>query len=176
MCHVGQVARPAAGCPTRQRISPPPQHLLSVATFTSRRLPHYHNIGQPIFLTWRLHGSLPPHRAFPATTSGQAFLALDRLLDSARDGPLYLARPDIANLVKESILHHETTLSHYQLHSWVIMANHVHLLVTPQVPVSTFMKSLKGFTAREANRLLHLTGRAALLARRNLRPPRPQPH
>ena len=38
------------------------------------------------------------------------------------------------------------------------MPNHVHLLVTPDVPVSKLTQSLKRFTAREANRLLQLTG------------------
>ncbi|MGA2214759.1 MAG: transposase [Bryobacteraceae bacterium] len=38
------------------------------------------------------------------------------------------------------------------------MANHVHLLVLPAVPPSQLLKSLKGTTAREANRLLHRTG------------------
>ena len=38
------------------------------------------------------------------------------------------------------------------------MPNHVHLLVTPSVPVSRLTHSLKRFTAREANRLLGLTG------------------
>src|ERR1035441_6499839 len=38
-----------------------------------------------VFLTWRLHDSLPPHRPFPTDTlnSGQAFAAMDRLLDEA---------------------------------------------------------------------------------------------
>ncbi len=71
-------------------------HYLPVTTFHSRRLPHYQSIGQPIFLTWRLHGSLPVNRSFPcATTSGEAFLAMDRLLDTARTGPLYLRMPEI---------------------------------------------------------------------------------
>ena len=29
-----------------------------------RRLPHIWATEQPVFLTWRLHGSLPPHRPF----------------------------------------------------------------------------------------------------------------
>jgi len=33
-----------------------------------------------------------------------------------------------------------------------------HLLVTPDVPVSKLMHSLKQFTARGANQILHLTG------------------
>jgi hypothetical protein len=43
-----------------------------------RRLPHDYKTDQPVFLTWRLHDSLPCHRAFPAATvnSGQAFAAM----------------------------------------------------------------------------------------------------
>src|SRR5216683_1475293 len=38
------------------------------------------------------------------------------------------------------------------------MANHVHLLVWPRVSLSRFLQTLKGYTAREANRLLGRTG------------------
>jgi len=34
------------------------------------------------------------------------------------------------------------------------MPNHVHVLLLPRVPPSRLLKSLKGSTAREANRLL----------------------
>ena len=130
-----------------------------MATFHTRRLPHYHSLGQPIFVTWRLHGSLPANRSFPsATTSGQAFVAMDSLLDNARTGPLYLRQPDIANMVVEAIHYHERDVRHYQLHSYVVMPNHVHLLMTPLADVSKLMQSLKRFTAKEANRILGLTG------------------
>ena len=132
-----------------------------MATFHTRRLPHYYSIGQPIFVTWRLHGSLPASRSFPpGTTSGQAFVAMDRLLDNARTGPLYLRQPDIANMVVEAIHYHERDVQHYQLHSYVVMPNHVHLLVTPLAEVSKVMQSLKRFTARAGNRILGLTGKA----------------
>ena len=36
--------------------------------------------------------------------------------------------------------------------------NHVHMLITPRVPVSKVMQSLKRFTARQANLMLGLTG------------------
>jgi len=139
------------------RISPPKTHFLLVITF-HRRLPHYHSVGQPIFLTWRLHGSLPSNRNFtPMTSSGQAFAAIDRILDNACTGPLSLRRPEIAKIVVEAITcrHHR----HYELHSYVVMANHVHLLVTPLVEVSQMTQSLKRFTAREANRVLAITGK-----------------
>jgi REP element-mobilizing transposase RayT len=85
-------------------------------------------VDRPIFLTWRLHGSLPANRSFlSATTSGQAFLTVQNL-------------------------------GHYQIHAYVVMANHVHLLITPSVEVSQLMQSLKRFTAREGNRMLGRTG------------------
>ena len=128
--------------------------------FHERRLPHYHAIGRPIFLTWRLHGSLPPGRSFPpGTTSGRAFVAMDRLLDNARTGPLHLRQPEIAAMVVEAIHYQESALSHFHLHNYVVMGNHVHLLITPRVEVSKLMQSLKRFTAKEANRMLNRPGR-----------------
>lgn len=83
---------------------------------------------------------------------------MDRILDNARTGPLYLRRPEIANMVVEAIHYQDRGLGHYHLHNYVVMANHVHLLVTPRAQVSRFMQSLKRFTAREGNRMLDLTG------------------
>ena len=42
-----------------------------------RRLPHIYTTEQPVFLTWRLHGSLPEHRPFCGgrLPSGPAFPA-----------------------------------------------------------------------------------------------------
>ena len=135
-------------------------HSAFVATFHARRLPHYHSVGQPIFLTWRLHSSLPKNRCFPsATTSGQAFVCMDRLLDNARSGPLCLRQPELAGLVAEAIRYRDEHLGHYLLHAYVVMPNHVHLLITPRVQVSKLTQSLKRFTALEGNRLLGLTGK-----------------
>ena len=127
-----------------------------------RRLPHWHPVGQPLFLTWRLHGSLPPNRSFPDAnvTSGRAFVTMDRLLDHARTGPLYLQQPEIAQLVIDALLHGQDPLNHYTLHAFVVMPNHVHLLITPQVEVPKLLRSLKGITAKRANQILGLTGRA----------------
>jgi putative transposase len=110
-----------------------------------------------MFLTWRLHGSLPVNRSFPpAATSGKAFVAMDHILDTTRTGPLYLRIPEIAGMVVDAI--HFRELRQYQLHNYVVMPNHVHLLMTPLVEVSKVMQSLKRFTAREGNSILGLTG------------------
>ena len=47
---------------------------------TQRRLPHHYAIGQPLFVTFRLHGSLPPGRYFAADSmrAGEAFACIDR--------------------------------------------------------------------------------------------------
>ena len=51
-------------------------------------------------------------------------------------------------------------MSHYDLHAFVIMSNHVHVLLDALIHPSHIMRSLKGFTAREANLALGLTGQA----------------
>ena len=131
----------------------------NVMSFTERKLPHLYVIGQPLFVTFRLYGSLPTNRAFPPqnVTSGQAFAAMDRLLDAARSGPTFLHQPAIAQLVMDS-LDYGATIDHYQLHAFVIMPSHVHLLLTPHIAGSKLLCSLKTATARRANLLLHRTG------------------
>jgi REP element-mobilizing transposase RayT len=81
---------------------------------------------------------------------------MDRLLDQARTGPSYLRRPEIAQVVVDSLLFCGEKM--YDLHSYVVMPNHVHLLITPQIEVSKITQSLKRSTARTANRVLGLTG------------------
>jgi REP element-mobilizing transposase RayT len=49
-------------------------------------------------------------------------------------------------------------LGHYELAAFVVMANHVHVLLLPKVHPSRLLQSLKGFAAREANRMLGRTG------------------
>jgi REP element-mobilizing transposase RayT len=70
---------------------------------------------------------------------------------------MYLRQPAIAELVMESIRKGEE-LDHYKLYAFVVMANHVHVLILPQIDPSRLLKSLKGATAREANKLLRRTG------------------
>ncbi len=129
-------------------------------TFYRRRLPHIYETDKPVFLTWRLHDSLPPNRAFPAdaVTTGQAFAVMDRLLDEARTGSFYLRQPLIAEMIVEAIQYNANILGHYLWHVFVVMPNHVHLLATPAVALSKLTKSLKGITAKRANTMLALTG------------------
>ena len=124
-----------------------------------RRLPHLDVLDQPQFVTFRLHDSLPANRPCPPSslTSVQASVMMDRMLDQARCGPTFLRQSAIAQLVLASI-EYGVEIGHYQMHSWVILPNHVHLLLTPHVSLSKLLGSLKGASAKRANLVLRRTG------------------
>jgi REP element-mobilizing transposase RayT len=122
-----------------------------------RRLPHYDAEGAYIFATWRLWGTLPATKASYATP-GKAFVAMDRNLHRAATGPLHLKDPRVAQIVAEAIQAGAEIKHYYELDAWVVMANHVHLLIRPLVPLRVITRWLKGLTARRANELLSRTG------------------
>ena len=133
-----------------------------LVTFTRRHLPHWHPSGTAVFITWRLHGSLPKN--IPPLTpkadlnSGQEFVRRDNLLDRAQTGPVWLKEPTIAARVQCQLQHlHQRKL--FDLRAYVIMANHVHALIEPRSPLAEITQHLKGSTAREANQILGRTGR-----------------
>jgi len=82
---------------------------------------------------------------------------MDKLLDEARTGPVYLRQREIVDILMTVIRDNEA-LARYELHAFAIMPNHVHMLVTPHVPLAVLTKSLKGFSARKANQILMRTG------------------
>ncbi|MGH9681316.1 MAG: transposase [Candidatus Acidiferrales bacterium] len=127
--------------------------------YYERNLPHWHPPGQSIFLTWRLKGTLPTHLSSipPKDAPGKRFLALDRALDRATAGPLWLQDPRVAECVVASL---RNTSGHQgaRVHAFTVMPNHIHVLLTPLVPVAQITRLIKGATARHANLLLGLTG------------------
>ena len=111
--------------------------------------------GKALFLTWRLHSSLPAGRAFPGTSEFEAF---DQLLDGMSSGPLYLRMPEIAEIVAGEILRVEGI----RVSAWVILPNHVHLLAEAvseeDADWARHLKMIKGRSARRANLILGRTG------------------
>jgi type I restriction enzyme R subunit/putative DNA methylase len=85
---------------------------------------------------------------------------MDRFLDQASCGPTWLKRSEVASIDVDAIRFGEEKLRNYDLHAWAVMSNHVHMLITPRIPVPKLMQALKGLTAREANRILSRTGEA----------------
>jgi REP element-mobilizing transposase RayT len=129
-------------------------------SFYERRLPHWDVVGKKVFVTFRLHGSLPRTRIFPPArmTAGEVFVAMDCILDRADNGPTYLRRPEIASLVIQSIRDGDEQFRRYDLHAFVVMPNHVHMLVTSLVKLCNWTGPLKGFTGRAASQALNLNG------------------
>ena len=129
-------------------------------TYYERALPHWQPEDAAIFLTWRLHGSLPKEyfesRRDP--DPAREFVRQDRLLDKALLGPTRLKDDRVAACVAAALHHADAVLKLYDLRAWVIMSNHVHLFVDPHVPLEHINRSVRAFTAREANRILERTG------------------
>jgi putative DNA methylase len=135
-----------------------------VRPFYWRCLPHWQPAGADIFLTFRLNGSLPHSRLSaghgPAPqTAGQQFVTIDRELDRAGTGPIWLGNPAVADAVAGALIAGERQWHRYQLHAWVIMPNHVHMLFSPHLPLSTITNAIKSASAREANVILDRGGK-----------------
>jgi REP element-mobilizing transposase RayT len=125
-----------------------------------RHLPHFHPDGAHLFVTWRLDGSLPaPSPDVIYATPGHALAAEDRLLAQSHRR-LWLSDTRVARQVAEAIRAGENQKGFYELQAWVIMPNHVHVLILPRVAVPQITHWLKGRTAMEANLLLGRTGEA----------------
>ena len=85
---------------------------------------------------YMLHNSLPPHREIPARLRAWIACWTKRALASI----------------------HKGDPGDYLLRAWVVMPNHVHLLLTPNIEPSVVLRRMKGASARQANKLLGLTG------------------
>src|SRR3989442_1111965 len=124
--------------------------------YYERRLPHWHPDSRALFVTWRLHGSLPAGIRLrdDETTPGKIFRAFDRVLDQAATGPRWLQDSRLAQLVVDALEFGETQQRLYKLDAYVVMANHVHVLLEPEVPLAKITRAIKGFTSRRANEIL----------------------
>ena len=60
----------------------------------------------------------------------------------------------MARCVAEALRFGEEELRLYERHAWVIMANHVHVLIQPSAALARITKAIKNYTARLANKIL----------------------
>jgi REP element-mobilizing transposase RayT len=140
-------------------------------------LPHVKREGASYFVTFRLADSLPQEVLLEFKRQQAEKL---RALDDGKPGPreeidrefqrqieryldrgvgeCHLQRPEVAQMTAEALLHfHE---QQYLLDEWVIMPNHVHLVLWPMPNhiLNDILRSRKRRTARQANVLLRRTG------------------
>lgn len=130
-------------------------------------LPHFEGGEIPQAITFRLAGSLPKEfllrleselAGLPQeVASREKHKKIEEFLESGA-GIAWLGEPRVARLTERALLHFDE--ARYRLHAWVVMPNHVHVLITPfeGFTLSTILHSWKSYTAKEANRLLHRNG------------------
>lgn len=144
-------------------------------------LPHLKREGAAYFVTFRLAGTLPKEVLMKFKSEREAILQhalaakrpltwheqellfrwysarVDAYLDAGH-GPCWLKRSDLADLVAQAVQFHNGT--RFELHAWTVMPNHVHAVVWPLSgwTLSQILKSWKGYTSREANKILNRTG------------------
>ena len=158
----------------------PKSHLIS-GFHTRNTLPHLKREGGAYFVTFRLAGTLPSELITRLKQEREAIVQgalaakrpltwhereelfhwyasrVDAYLDAGH-GECFLKRSDIADLVADALRHFDG--QRYQLRAWVVMPNHVHVVVWPKSPetLSRILHSWKSYSANEANRRLQRVG------------------
>jgi REP element-mobilizing transposase RayT len=129
--------------------------------YYERRLPHWDPEDAAIFVTWRLHGSFPaPPPEWDRLPPGKRFVAEDDALANSSTGPHYLRIPAVAEVVANALKYRANTLHLYDLRAWVIMSNHVHMLIDPHAPIPRITGAIKSYSAKQANIILDRTGQS----------------
>jgi Rad3-related DNA helicase/REP element-mobilizing transposase RayT len=143
-----------------------------------RNLPHWRQEGTTYFVTFRLADSVPAARIKQFLAEREEWLALHpepRLEADEREyhekfgnrfenwldagvGSCVLRQPQAAGKMVAALRHFDG--ERYALGHFVVMPNHVHVLVRPLAghTLSEILKSWKSFTAREINQSLGRTG------------------
>jgi REP element-mobilizing transposase RayT len=125
-------------------------------------LPHRDAPDLVQFVTFRLADSFPAEMRgeWEALVKVEDDLERRRLLEAYLDkgrGDCHLRNPAIAELVDSAFRFYHGR--YFGLEAWVIMPNHVHaLLAIGGTPLAKALRFLKGYTAREANKLLGRRG------------------
>jgi REP element-mobilizing transposase RayT len=146
----------------------PHQNELRKAGWHSRGyLPHFDGRAMPQFLTFHLADSVPKkvihhwREELKTLKYEQERILLQKRIEKYLDqgyGEAYLKVPQVARMVQDSLLKFDGI--RYFLSSWVVMPNHVHLLLTrfEQYELSDILHSLKSYTSHEANKMLLRVG------------------
>jgi REP element-mobilizing transposase RayT len=138
---------------------------LSGPWYSRGYLPHFDGESIPQFVTWRLADTLPKRvlESYQAQlkqgsiSDVEYYELVERYLDRSH-GRSFLRIPAIGGMIQENLIKFDGVK--YKLHAWVIMPNHGHVLLTPEVGVtlSSIMHSAKSYTANRANELLNRSG------------------
>ncbi len=143
-----------------------------------RNLPHWRQGGVTYFVTFRLADSLPQekleqlrierekwlkthHEPLSNADKQEYWRLFSKKVEDWLDagiGSCVLRDPKVAKIVADALQHFDG--ERYKLGEWVVMPNHVHLLVTPKNghELTDILHSWKSFTANEINELTGASG------------------
>jgi len=147
-------------------------------TTTSHKLPHWQQDEAACFVTWRMADSLPQEKIKQIEADRKTWLSnnekpwskeqtkeyhnlftdrVDTWLDQGH-GSCALKDPKLRELTLDAIKHFDG--DRYNLHSAVVMPNHVHVLFSPREghQLSDIIHTWKSFTAKEINKALNSDG------------------
>jgi REP element-mobilizing transposase RayT len=113
------------------------------------------------FVTFRLADSMPQEVLVRWRSEAKTDAAFRKRVEEYLDagyGECWLKRRDVAEMVRWALLYHDG--KKYDLHAWVIMPNHAHVLFAtlPKIHLPDVMHSIKSYTAHEANKILNRSG------------------
>lgn len=158
-----------AGCPSYVDI-----------VFYQRHLPHWQPENAEYFITFRLTGSLPKQaieklqsyrnqiqegKEINDQITRKIIEKYERLLDKAETGPTWLRQKDVAEIVQRALHYYDK--QRYDLYSYSIMPNHVHLVFRHltqkgkteyKYPITSILQSIKSYTALQCNKILERKG------------------
>ena len=125
-------------------------------------LPHW-DLGEVAqTITYRLADSIPPKvyeqiltemRREPENYQNiYKRTQIEECLHANRYGSCILQKPEVAKIVIDAWKFHDGT--EYDLYDWVVMPNHVHLLIRPYngILLGKIIGAWKGFTAKEISK------------------------
>ncbi|HEY1769473.1 MAG TPA: AAA family ATPase [Chthoniobacterales bacterium] len=139
-------------------------------------LPHWRQEGALYFVTWRTADSMPEERAKQWLAERETWLHEHPEPWNAREeeeyyrlfsdrweawldeghGECLLARPEVRRIVEETLTHDDG--KKYRLEDFIVMPNHVHVLVTP-LGEHTLSEILQGWKSVSAQRINEALGR-----------------
>lgn len=124
-------------------------------------LPHLDHPGLIQFITFRLADALPAEviaRLRLCAPDGAHYAEAVQEHLNAGHGECLLRLPAHARIVQDALLHFDG--QRYRLLAWVLMPNHVHVLVEtqPAHSMSAIVHSWKSFTAKAINQALERQG------------------
>jgi len=135
--------------------------------YSRNYLPHFDGGAIYQFITFHLADSLPQQvlQRWSIELQGlekrQADIETRKRIQAYVDqghGESFLARQDVGALVQNALLYFDG--QRYSLHAWVVMPNHVHVLVglLEGFALADIVMSWKSYTAKEINKILGRKG------------------